>query len=196
MEFRDLVKKRRSIRTLQAADVDKEDIKDIIKLAQYVPSPMNIQVARAILATDKAHIKVWETVLAKVIPLTKKENLMRTKQKIAGFKAGSGTLLIYLDKGAMTTLQQKYPLYAENMPQYALEEIGMFQYVIWLGLVERGYSASLQHYNPLIDDELAKAFHVPRDWQLISQIPFGLANEAINSRNLMDIDLIFKAFSE
>jgi len=36
-----------------------------------------------------------------------------------------------------------------------------------------GLGATLQHYNPLIDDEVKAAWHIPSSWKLIAQMPFG-----------------------
>lgn len=35
------------------------------------------------------------------------------------------------------------------------------------------FGASLQHYNPIIDDSLAKEFNINPDWKLRA-VPFGL----------------------
>lgn len=35
------------------------------------------------------------------------------------------------------------------------------------------WGASLQHYNPLIDDEVKETFGIAADWKLIAQMPFG-----------------------
>ncbi|MDR1959368.1 MAG: hypothetical protein LBQ54_10080 [Planctomycetaceae bacterium] len=37
--------------------------------------------------------------------------------------------------------------------------------------------ASLQHYNPLIDEAVRKEWNLPESWQLIAQMPFGLPLE-------------------
>ena len=34
--------------------------------------------------------------------------------------------------------------------------------------------ASLQHYNPLIDDEVRRVWNLSDDWKLIAQMPFGV----------------------
>ena len=41
-------------------------------------------------------------------------------------------------------------------------------------LEDAGMGASLQHYNPLIDDEVRKAWNLPGDWKLVAQMPFGV----------------------
>lgn len=49
----------------------------------------------------------------------------------------------------------------------------MHQLVVWTALESEGLGASLQHYNPLIDDEVKKEWNVPSNWKLIAQMPFG-----------------------
>ena len=49
----------------------------------------------------------------------------------------------------------------------------MLQHVIWTALVAEGLGASLQHYNPLIDAEVAQTWQLPSEWKLIAQMPFG-----------------------
>ena len=40
-------------------------------------------------------------------------------------------------------------------------------------LEDMGLGASLQHYNPLIDDEVRRTWNLPGDWMMIAQMPFG-----------------------
>ena len=49
----------------------------------------------------------------------------------------------------------------------------MHQLVVWTALEAEGLGASLQHYNPLIDDEVKKEWNIPDNWKLIAQMPFG-----------------------
>lgn len=49
----------------------------------------------------------------------------------------------------------------------------MNQFNIWTALEEAGLGASLQHYNPLIDEPVAKAFNIKSSWLLRAQMPFG-----------------------
>ena len=40
-------------------------------------------------------------------------------------------------------------------------------------LEDAGLGASLQHYNPLIDDEVRRTWNLPESWMLIAEMPFG-----------------------
>jgi len=39
-------------------------------------------------------------------------------------------------------------------------------------LEDAGLGASLQHYNPLIDQETAETWDINPDWKLLAQMPF------------------------
>ena len=72
-------------------------------------------------------------------------------------------------------MQSKFPSYRDNFPLWAQQGNAILQYIIWTGLANLGMGANLQHYNPVIDAEIAKAFSVPPSWKLITQMPFGVA---------------------
>ena len=46
----------------------------------------------------------------------------------------------------------------------------MHQLAVWTMLEDEGMGASLQHYNPLIDDEVRKVWNLSDDWKLIAQM--------------------------
>ena len=89
------------------------------------------------------------------------------------FKAGYGTVLFFEDEAIVKSLQEKFVAYAENFPIWSHQASGMHQLVVWTGLEAEGLGASLQHYNPLIDDEVKQEWNVPANWKLIAQMPFG-----------------------
>ena len=47
------------------------------------------------------------------------------------------------------------------------------QFAVWTALSEQGIGASLQHYNPIVDAEVAQAFDIPASWKLRAQLVFG-----------------------
>jgi len=49
----------------------------------------------------------------------------------------------------------------------------MLQYIVWTSLEVEGLGVSLQHYNPLIDEDVKKEWDVPENWKLVAQMPFG-----------------------
>jgi len=63
----------------------------------------------------------------------------------------------------------------------------MIQYAIWLMLTEAGFGASLQHYNPIIDDDVKKEWEIPASWRLIAQMPFGVTTQMPGEKEFADI---------
>lgn len=49
----------------------------------------------------------------------------------------------------------------------------MLQYAVWTALEAEGLGANLQHYNPLVDERVAKTWDIPADWKLAAMMPFG-----------------------
>ena len=49
----------------------------------------------------------------------------------------------------------------------------MLQFVVWTALEQTGLGASLQHYSPLIDEDVRNEWGLPENWKLIAQMPFG-----------------------
>ncbi|WP_261974689.1 nitroreductase family protein [Geobacter metallireducens] len=64
-------------------------------------------------------------------------------------------------------------MYSDNFPVWSNQSSGMLQYAIWSALELEGWGASLQHYNPVIDDSVKAAWNIPDNWKLIAQMPFG-----------------------
>jgi predicted oxidoreductase (fatty acid repression mutant protein) len=49
----------------------------------------------------------------------------------------------------------------------------MLQYAIWTALELEGFGATLQHYDPVIDEAVKAAWEIPVTWKLIASMPFG-----------------------
>lgn len=46
---------------------------------------------------------------------------------------------------------------------------------VWVGLSSMGLGASLQHFNPVIDETIYDTWKIDRSWKLVAQMPFGAA---------------------
>jgi predicted oxidoreductase (fatty acid repression mutant protein) len=62
------------------------------KAILHVPSSFNSQSTRLVVLLNKDHDQFWDFVLEVLKPLTPEEQFPKTEQKIAGFKAGYGTV--------------------------------------------------------------------------------------------------------
>jgi uncharacterized protein len=70
----------------------------------------------------------------------------------------------------------------------------MHQLVVWAGLEEEGLGAYLQHYNPLIDEEVKNEWHIPSNWKLIAQMPFGKPTSQPGKKEFKSIEDRVKYF--
>lgn len=175
MEFYEAMKKRRSRYDItDASPLSEQRLQEILTHAiTYTPSAFHSQSSRTVLLLGERHQKLWNIVLETLRTLVPAEKFASTEAKISSFAAGHGTILFFEDMETVETLQKNVPLYAENFPIWSLQSAGMLQYSIWTALSQEGLGASLQHYNPLIDEVVHAEFNVSSNWKLLAQMPFG-----------------------
>ena len=65
---------------------------------------------------------------------------------------------------------------------------------MWAGLETLGFGANLQHYNPLIDAELARTFNLPTEWVLRAQLVFGSIESPAGEKTFKPIEERVKVF--
>lgn len=174
--FQEAMAHRRSYYALKnESPITDNEIIDIVHSAvKHVPSAFNSQSTRVVVLLHDKHQRVWEItkdVLRKVVSA---EAFGNTKNKIeSSFQSGYGTLLFYEDQRPVKALQEQFPRYADNFPIWSQHTNAMHQFAIWTMLEDAGFGVSVQHYNPLIDELVAKEFNIPTEWTLIAQMPFG-----------------------
>ena len=173
--FQEAVRNRRTNYALgrEIGVLPSQIIAAVESMTKEVPSSFNMQSARVIVAMGEHHEKIWhitKETLRKIVPA---EKFAPTEAKIDGFAAAYGTILFFDETATVTHMQQQFAAYAENFPIWAQQSNGMLQFAIWTALTNMGLGVNLQHYNPLIDDEVKQAFQVPDSWKLIAQMAFG-----------------------
>ncbi|WP_068774783.1 nitroreductase family protein [Paenibacillus sp. FJAT-26967] len=176
MDFIAALKNRRSIYGISKETVVSEDrIQELINEAvKHTPSSFNSQSARVVLLLNEQHDKFWnitKETLRKVV--NNEEQFASTADKMAAFQSGSGTVLFFEDQSVIEGLQKNFALYADNFPIWSQHSSGMLQFVVWTSLEAEGLGASLQHYNPLVDEAVKQEWNIPASWKLIAQMPFG-----------------------
>ncbi len=154
---------------------DKELESLLGEVIRQAPSAFNIQSARAVVLLGEKHGTLWQIVHDSLRAIIPADNFGPTAEKIKSFAAAYGTILYFDDTLSTRSLQGKYPAYAANFPVWAEQANGILQFAIWTALAEVGIGASLQHYNPLIDEAVKTTFSLPNSWKLIAQMPFGVS---------------------
>ncbi|AFS79183.1 nitroreductase [Gottschalkia acidurici 9a] len=195
-DFYKAVKDRRSIRELiKESTVSDERILEIIENAiLHTPSAFNSQTARVVVLFRDHHDKLWDIVKESLRKIVPEEKFSPTEKKINSFKNGYGTILFFEDISIVKSLQEQFPTYKHNFPDWSQQGSGMNQFVIWTSLAVEGLGASLQHYNELIKDEVKKEWNIPESWELISQMPFGRFTEQAGEKEFMPIEERLKVF--
>lgn len=174
-DFYTIVKERRTIYGIGSeVTIPVERIEQVIKDAvMHSPSAFNGQEARVAVLFGRHHKKCWDIVMETLRKIVPQEQFAATEGKINSFKNGYGTVLFFADKNVVEGFQKQFPTYKDNFPVWAQQSNGILQFIVWTSLEIEGLGVSLQHYNPIIDDEVKKEWGIPANWKLIGQMPFG-----------------------
>ena len=168
---------------------DEEIVRIVHEAVKYVPSAYNSQSTRIVLLLKDEHKKLWEIVKSILKTMLPKEVFSKTEKKIdTSFSNGHGTVLFFEDASVVGKFMEAYPLYSSNFKVWAQHTSAMHQFTIWTLLEDLGFGASLQHYNPLIDEEVKRTWHLPKEWELIAQMPFGMPIEAPGKKDMKPLE--------
>ena len=198
-DLQQLAEKRRSIYALSDnMPVSNDEVVDLVQHAiLHTPSAFNSQSTRIVVLFGADHNKLWditEETLKDIV--NDEEKFQGTKDKIAGFRAGAGTIMFFEDKGVVKKMQENAPLYADKFPIWAHQTSAMHQYVIWTALASLDIGANLQHYNPVIDQKVADAWNIAEDWELNAQMVFGAIEQPAGDKAFQPVDERMKVFGK
>lgn len=196
--FKDALAHRRTYYNIaNSSPISDNEIKDIIDHAvKHVPSAFNSQSTRIVLLLGDQHKRLWDITkdtLKKIVP---EEAFKATETKINNsFASGYGTILYFEDKKVVKHLQESFPTYSVKFPLWSQQTSAMHQLAIWTMLEDVGLGASLQHYNPLIDEAIRSEWNIDPEWDLIAQMPFGTPTQQPGPKEISPLDkriLMFK----
>ena len=191
--FLSLAKKRRTIYAL-GSDIqvsDEEIIKTIKEAVKQAPSAFNSQSSRIVILLGNEHKRFWELTREQLRKLVPAEKFQGTSDKLDGFATAAGSVLFFEDQEVVKTLQEQYPSYADNFPVWSEHSTGIAQYAVWLALAEKSIGANLQHYNPLIDEDVRTTWNVPASWKLRGHLNFGSIVSPAGEKTYIDDDKRF-----
>jgi hypothetical protein len=172
MNFIDMLKMRRSVYKInnQLPVFENKVIEIIEDAVKYVPDAFNMKSQRILVLFDKKHKEFWNGVYNELVAVTGGKI---SRDKIDSFGAGFGTILYFYDKNIVDEYKKNFPLYADNFDNWAIQSNAMLQFAIWTAFASIEIGASLQHYNPVIDNMVHNMFDIPNNWVLNAQMPFG-----------------------
>lgn len=196
--FLDLSAQRRSIYALgRHVDFSQAELTSLIEQnIKLAPSPFNNQTTRAVILFGAAHEKLWDIVIDRLKQEVPNEAAFaKTTAKVNGFKAAFGTVLFFTETKTVKEFEDNFPLYAANFADWAEQAQGNAQFSVWTSLAENGLGANLQHYNPLIDDQVRAAFDLPASWKLRAQMDFGSIESPAGAKDFMADAERFRVFN-
>ncbi|WP_425917512.1 nitroreductase family protein [Acinetobacter sp. TSRC1-2] len=196
-QFLDLINKRRTIYAVgKNVEQSPEYLTELIQHAiKQSPSSFNSQSSRAVILFNDEHEKFWGFVKEKLKSYAKDEDAAaKTGAKMDSFAAGVGTVLFFEDMDVIQGLQEQFPSYADNFPVWAEHSTAIAQFATWTALHTDGLGASLQHYNPIVDEQVHAEWNISASWKLRAQLVFGSVEGEAKDKAYMDDAVRFKVF--
>lgn len=197
LSFNEAIKKRRTYYAIgKEQNFSIERIQEIVNEAiKHAPSAFNSQSARVVILLGEQHDSFWDLTkdeLKKIVPA---ESFSTTENKINNaFRSGNGSILFFEDMEVIESLQKQFPSYKDAFPLFSLQSAGMLQFIVWTALEQEGFGASLQHYNPVIDEAVRKTWNLPSSWKLLAQMPFGKPLAAPGEKTFQSLESRVKLF--
>ncbi len=190
------IKQRRSYYAISDKSTLEDDrlVEMIQEVVKHVPSSFHSQSQKVIVLLHEEHKKLWDITreeLRKIVPADK---FASTNAKMDSFQAGYGTILFFDDTKITHYFEEHFPLYKDNFEPWAQQANGMLQYALWTVLEAEGMGANLQHYNPIIDEEVQKTWNVDKNWKLIAQMPFGVPSAKPEDKPYVPIEQRVKVY--
>ena len=187
MNFIEMIKKRRSVYNLdKQLPVFEDKIIEIIKESlRYVPDAFNMKSQRVLVVSGRKNDDFWNAVYDTLVVAS---GGRFSRDRTDSFMDGYGTILYFYDREVVEEYKKKYAMYADKFHDWVMQSNAMLQFVIWTALANVGVGASLQHYNPVIDDMVREMFRLPKSWVLVAEMPFGGIAAAPEPRAKEDVD--------
>ncbi|EXJ87173.1 hypothetical protein A1O3_04132 [Capronia epimyces CBS 606.96] len=174
--YLDAVKARRSYYVLKhESTIPDAKIHEIVKeTILNVPSSFNSQSTRLVVLLGDEHTYLWDQIAKPAVKAVAPPEVWgQSEPRLDGFKNAYGTILFYEEPKDVAKLQEAFPLYADNFPQWSEHTNAIHQHVLWTALEAEGLGANLQHYSNLIEEKVAAKWNVPGHWSLKAQLVFG-----------------------
>lgn len=195
--FMEAIENRRSVYALGRRNaMDPKRVQELVSFAvKHVPSPFNSQSARVVVLFGSESSRFWGIARDELRKIVPPEAFGATEEKLKSFDAGLGTILFFEDQAVVEGLMNKYALYKDNFPIWSLQSNGMLEFAVWTMLEDEGLGASLQHYNPLVDEGVRKAWDLPVSWKLLAEMPFGSVEAPAGAKDFLPVEERMKVFA-
>ncbi|PWG00248.1 nitroreductase family protein [Levilactobacillus bambusae] len=158
------------------------------------PAPTETPTVRAAILFGGAHEQLWEFASdARASDAFNQSDSERVLTTIRDqYANGLGTVLFFTDTAVTKQLRHKHPHQSDWFKTATIIENGMAQMNVWTLLTSLGLGASLQHFNPEINDQVLETFNLETSWLLQAQMPFGSVEGETNLDHPDDATKQFK----
>ena len=172
-----LLERRRSVRRLRGGPFDTGALVRIATAAHLCPSAYNRPPWHVVVVRERAG-EFWETVESGFRARLEGDRLERYLTRLAGFRNGVAIVLVYEDRTVLTDLEEAWGIGPDQARAFSEQALGMVQLSLWLAVVAEGLATSLQHWEALIEEDLAAFLELPSGrYRLAAAMPIGYADE-------------------
>jgi len=189
MSYIEIIKQRRSIYDLHKhLPISENKLMRILEdIITESPTAFNMQSSHVIVLMDGQHERLWNIVTKTLKDVVPSDKFEPTQKKMDMFTNAKGTILFFENTQIIEQLKLDYPLYKDQFDNFALRGMGILQGNIWNALAEVEIGASLQHYNPLIDEAVKEEWDIPEYYQLSAQMVFGGIESIPDPKEKVDV---------
>lgn len=172
-----IMAQRRSIRRLHDGPFTPATQERLLRAVQLTPAAYNMPPWRVVLVHEQREA-LWEEIAAGFAAHLDGERLARYQDRLAGFRPGVAVGLIFEDLAVGQTLREDKGASPELALHFVQQALGMVQLSLWLALTAEGLASSLQHWDDLVGERVARFAGLPPDQvRLAAIMPIGYAAE-------------------
>ncbi len=165
MEFREVVKKRRSVRSFKEKDIPKEDIEEIIELGHMAPSAGNLQARDFILVGDEKE----------------KQKLVKNAHGQSFIGEAAWVIVVCANK------ERSAERYGDRGRElYSIQDASAAVENMLLAVVDKGYAAVW--VGAFEEEKVADQLKIPAGVRPVTMIPVGYPTEEPTSPEKMSAE--------
>jgi predicted oxidoreductase (fatty acid repression mutant protein) len=172
-----LLERRRSIRRLQSGPFTPEIRERLLNAIRLTPAAFNLPPWRVVLIHEEREA-FWEVIEGGFRAALEGDRLQRYLDRLDGFRPGVAVALIYEDLAVQSQLRDAWQISDAQASSFVQQSLGMLQLSIWLSLTADGLVTSLQHWDWLLERQIAEFVGLPRErFRLSAALPIGYPDE-------------------
>jgi predicted oxidoreductase (fatty acid repression mutant protein) len=172
-----LLERRRSIRRLQSGPFTPEIRDRLLNAIRLTPAAFNLPPWRVVLIHEERDA-FWTVIEEGFRAALEGDRLQRYLERLEGFRPGVAIALIYEDLAVQSHLRDAWQISDAQASSFVQQSLGMLQLSIWLSLTADGLVTSLQHWDWLLERQIAEFVGLPRErFRLSAALPIGYPDE-------------------